>query len=244
MKHAYFIVIVAVILGLAVAVLTGPTVMANTNQGPKVIDRDSVAYGRTMGEWSAEWWQWALSIPVVNHPLFDNGKCSIGQSGPVWFLGGKFCANNSPNCGTNNIVRSCSVPAGKNLYIAVLNAENSVLEVNDPKAQIADLRSGNASAMDGAADISLDLDGAAIPQLKQRFRVQSPAFIFTLPDDNLFTAIGEGPYSGGSYFPAVDDGVYVMLSPLPAGAHTLHFHGSYPVWNFTLDITYNLNVAK
>jgi hypothetical protein len=231
------IVVVAIVLGLAV--LAVPSAMAQW-----VIKPDSVASGRTYSEWSAAWQQWALSIPVANHPLFDNGDCSVGQSGPVWFLGGKFCANNNPNCGTSNVVRSCSVPAGKALYIPVLNAEWSVLEMNDPKVQIADLRSNAASNMDGATNLSFDIDGAKIPHLKRDFRIQSPAFVFTLPDDNLFNAVGEGPYPGGAYFPGVDDGVYVMLSPLPAGPHRIHFHGFFPVWNFTLDITYHLMVAK
>lgn len=229
--------VVAIVLGLAV--LAVPSVMAQL-----VIPPSSLAYGRTYSEWSAAWQQWALSIPVVNHPLFDNGDCSVGQSGPVWFLGGKFCAINTPNCGTKNVVRSCSVPAGKALYIPVLNAEWSVLEMNDPKFQIADLRSNAALNMDGAANLSFAIDGVKIPSLKKGFRVQSPAFVFTLPDDNLFNAVGEGPYPGGAYFPGVDDGVYVMVAPLPAGWHKIHFHGALPVWNFTLDITYNLNVTK
>jgi len=234
MKH---IVVVAIVLGLAL--LAVPSAIAQL-----VIPPSSVAYGRTYGEWSAAWQQWALSIPVAHHPLFDNGDCSVGQSGPVWFLGGKFCANNSPNCGTKHVIRSCSVPAGKALYIPILNAEWSVLELNDPKAQIADLRSDAEANLDAAANLSFDIDGVKIPRLKKDFRVQSTAFVFTLPDDNLFNAVGEGPYPGGSYFPGVDDGVYVMLSPLSAGQHNLHFHGAFPVFNFTLDITYYLTVAK
>jgi len=162
----------------------------------------------------------------------------------VWFLGGKFCSINNTNCGTTNVVRTCNLPAGKALYVAVLNAENSALELNDPKAQIADLRLASAAAIDGSTDVSIEIDGAAVPHLKDRFRVQSPAFVFTLPDDNLFNAVGEGPFTGGSYFPGVDDGVYVMLSPLPAGSHQVHFHGFFPAFNFTLDITYQLMVAK
>jgi len=235
------IAVVAIVLCLAVLAL--PSAMAQS-VGPKVIKPDSVAFGRTYSEWSAAWQQWALSIPVAHHPLFDNGDCSVGQSGPVWFLGGKFCAINTPGCGTNNVVRSCSVPRGKALYIPIMNAEWSVLEMNDPKFQIADLRSNAAINMDGAADLTFEIDGAAIPHLQDRFRVQSTAFVFTLPDDNLFNAVGEGPYTGGSYFPGVDDGVYVMLAPLPAGPHTIHFHGSFPVWQFTLDITYYLTVGK
>jgi hypothetical protein len=115
-------------------------------------------------------------------------------------MGGKFCANNSPNCGTKNVVRSCSVPAGKTLYIPVLNAEWSVLEMNDPKVQIGDLRSNAALNMDGAANLSFDIDGAKISRLKKDFRIQSPAFVFTLPDDNLFNAVGEGRIPGERTF--------------------------------------------
>ena len=235
------IIFVAMVLGLAM--LAVPSVMAQS-AGPQVIAPNAVTFGRTYSEWSAAWQQWALSVPVVHHPLFDNGDCSVGQSGPVWFLGGKFCAINTPGCGTNHVVRTCSVPRGKALYIPVLNAEWSVLEMNDPKFQIADLRSNAAINMDGAAHLSFQVDGVKIPNLKKDFRVQSTAFVFTLPDDNLFNAVGEGPYTGGSYFPGVDDGVYVMLAPLPVGPHTIHFHGSFPVWQFTLDITYYLNVTK
>ncbi len=231
------ILVIAIVLGLAV--LAVPSAMAQW-----VIPSTSVAYGRTYSEWSGAWQQWALSIPVVNHPLFDNGDCSVGQSGPVWFLGGKFCALNNPNCGTTHVVRSCSVPAGKALYIPVLNAEWSVLEMNDPKFQLADLRGLAASNIDGVTNLSFTIDGAKIPGLKKDFRIQSPAFVFTIPDDNLFNAVGEGPYPGGAYFPGVDDGVYVMLAPLPVGPHLIHFHGSMPAFNFTLDITYHVTVAK
>jgi len=228
---------IAIVVGLVV--LAVPSAMAQS-----VIPPSSVAYGRTYSEWSAAWQQWALSIPVAHHPLFDNGDCSVGQSGPVWFLGGKFCALNNPNCGTTHVVRSCSVPTGTALYIPILNAEWSVLEMNDPKFQIADLRSLAASNIDGTANLSFDIDGAKVPRLKKDFRVQSTAFVFTIPDDNLFNAVGEGPYPGGANFPGLDDGVYVMLAPLPVGAHKIHFHGSMPAFNFTLDITYNVTVGK
>ncbi len=123
------IAVVAIVLGLAL--LAVPSAFAQFVMTP-----DNVAYGRTYSEWSATWWEWALSLPSANLPLFDTGDCSVGQSGPVWFLGGKFCATNNPSCGYSHVVRSCSVPAGKALHVAVLNGEWSVLEMNDPKAQL------------------------------------------------------------------------------------------------------------
>src|SRR4029077_20020533 len=48
--------------------------------------------GVTYGEWTARWWQWLLSIPgPVNTNLDTTGaNCAQGQSGPVWFLAGRF----------------------------------------------------------------------------------------------------------------------------------------------------------
>jgi hypothetical protein len=243
MKHAYLIVIVAVVLGMALAVLAGPSVMASDRDGPKVFDRDSVVYGRTFGEWAAEWNQWSYSIPVAQHPLFDNGDCGVGQSGPVWFLGGKFCANGA-TC-SYTAVRSCSVPAGKALFFPVVDFEDSALEESvyehpgDPKyQQIGTLRSVTSS-VEGATDIFCQIDGKRVRQLAQRFSVQSAAFGFTIPDDNLLKAVYPPPnnFQAGTYFPAVDDGYYLMFA-LPPGNHVLHFGASW------LDITYNLTVAK
>ncbi len=234
--------IVAVAVIVCLVVLAAPSAWAQ-NPGPKIIPSDSVVYGKTYSEWSAAWQQWALSVPVASHPLFDNGDCSVGQSGSVWFLGGKFCANNATNCGYNNVQRVCSVPAGKALYVAVFNSEDSTLE--DPaRTQIFELRQYVSDILDQTTNLTLDVDGAAVPRLKERFRVQSPAFSFTLPVDNQFAAIYGTPFAAGEYFPGLDDGVYVMLSPLPPGQHVLHFHGYLPAFNFTLDVSYLLNVAK
>ncbi len=251
MKNAYLIVIIAVVLVAASAVLTAPSVMAGGFGEPRVIDPGSVAYGRTYSEWSTAWEQWSYSIPVAEHPLFDNGDCSMGQSGPVWFLGGKFCANNASSCSFTGVVRSCKVPSGKALYFPVFNGEDSALEESvvehpgdETYQQIATMRSYEDVSM-SPSDVSCWVDGARIPHLKERFRVQSTAFGFTLPTDNLLASIYGNPnFLAGTYSPAVDDGWYVMLSPLPAGPHQIHLRGYNPVYNFTLDVTYNINVTE
>jgi hypothetical protein len=74
----------------------------------------------------------------------------------------------------------------------------------------------------------------------------------TLPQGtHCFTAISEGdeqggqvvPYAPGAYFPAVDDGVSVMLQPLPVGKHLLPITGSFPQCNCHLDLTSHLTVT-
>lgn len=255
MKHLYLIVAVAVVLGLGLALMAGPSVMANDNDrdGPKVIDRDSVAYGRTYGEWSAEWLQWAFSIPVASNPLFDNGDCGIGQSGPVWFLGGKICQVGTP-C-NRNATRSCSVPAGKALFFPVEWVSDSAPE--EPAFGCGNsfppLISGTSTEMRKCVESILnyllegakfeaDVDGKTVGQLKT-FRLQSPAFEFTLPADNVLNATGEGPFAAGTYSPVVEDGIYLLLPPLSAGSHTVHWGGTF-INEPNQNITYNLTVAK
>jgi hypothetical protein len=231
------------VLGLAVQYI--PNVFANDDdrERVKIFDRDSVVYGRTYSDWNAAWQQWADSIPTANHPLFDNGDCSVGQSGPVWFLGRKFVAVGGAGS-YDNVVRYCNVPAGKALYVAIYNAEDSVLEETTPGLshlpQIGELRAVAAAEMDGVTSLGMQVDGENIRDIKERFRMQSPAFGFTVPADNFFTAIGEGPFKAGTYFPGVDDGYYVMVAPLPIGHHTIHFHGAAGL--DLLDVTYHINI--
>ena len=245
MRKTFIQAAVVCLVVFCIAVVLVPAAAAQSNQS-KVIQSDAVVFGKTYGQWSATWWQWALSLHAPGgHPLVQTGSmdCSTGQGGPVWFLGGRFCANDDPNCGFTNIVRSCTMPANKALYIAVANAENSAPEV--PNYQIADIMAGNSAAMDGVTNIFFQVDGAAVPHLKENFRVQSPAFGITMPDDNLFKAIYPpgSSFPGGTYFPAVDEGIYVMLSPLNPGSHVIRFGASFGP-NFSFDVAYFLTVVK
>ena len=203
----------------------------------KVITPDFVIAGRTYGEWTAAWWQWTLSIPVSSHPLFDKGNCTTGQTGQVFFLGGKFCSTGDPTCNASTANRSCTVPRGKNLFFPIVNSVNSP----PPPDTINNFRASVQGVIDGATKLEVDLDGQSLKDLRP-FRIQSSVFDFTLPDDNVFTALGQ-PEAAGTYFTAVDDGVYVMLQPLSPGPHLLHFTGSFPAFNFSLDITYHLTVS-
>ena len=247
MKSFAAVATVTCLAVLALAVQCAPNVFANDdnrevegNREVKIFDRNSVVYGRTYSDWNAAWEQWADSIPTAKHPLFDNGDCSVGQSGVVWFLGRKFVPAGSTG-NFDHFVRYCNVPDGKALYVAIFNAEDSVIEETARHlTQIGELRAVTAAEIDGATNVSMQVDGENIADIKERFRVQSPAFGFTLPADNFFTAIGEGPFEAGTYFPGVDDGYYVMLAPLPIGHHTIHFHGE--AGPFIHDVTYKIYV--
>jgi len=189
-------------------------------------------------------------MPATSHPLFDTADCSEGQSGKVWFLGGRFCSSENGNCGSLPAEeRTCTVPvpAGTALYFPIVNfgclnveAENGSCEESEPF--ITQMRSAIGEVIDQTTDFELKIDGRKVNvDLKNDFRVQSTVYAAVLPEDNLLEAIGED-VDAGTYW-GVDDGIYVMLEPLRSGNHTIYFKGRFPPpIDFTLEFTYHLTV--
>ena len=188
----------------------------------------------------AEWWQWALSIPTSDNPQLDTTgeNCMVGQRGSVWFLAG--------NSGGGSTTRACTVPEGKRLFFPVINNINfdtpNVCGQGPQKIPSEEWRALSAAFIDGATNLSVNVDGKAIKNLR---RVQSQVFEVALPEENVFdvpcAALGGVP--AGIYSPAVDDGFYVRLNPLTRGEHTLEFHAENPSQGFALNVTYNLTIV-
>src|SRR5438034_7507958 len=91
------------IIGLLVGLLAPPASATST------IVRPSEKYaGKSYGQWSAAWWQWAADISEPNSPVTDStgANCAVNQRGPVWFLAGNTGGTTS---------RTCTVPADKGI---------------------------------------------------------------------------------------------------------------------------------
>ncbi len=217
------------------------------NLNPGILPPGSSPYGKTYGEWSAEHWKWLYSLPADHHPLFDTADCSTGQSGQVWFLGGTFTTvSPSPGVVVGNATRNCTVPAGKALFFPLIDAECATAEGNGTTD--AELRACAKSIIDHAANLSCVIDGQALQGLAS-YRAQSPLFTWgPLPANNVFQDPVNFP--AGTTSPSVSDGYFVMVAPLSAGSHTIHFKGSVVFtqaqdgfnFTFSLDITYHLSV--
>jgi hypothetical protein len=206
-------------------------------------DSENLASGEfgSFEQLSAEWQQWALSIPTSENPQLDanGGNCMIGQRGSVWFLTGVFQGGTA--------IRTCSVPEGKALYFPVINS----VQINAPNVcgqgpnnvSVKDLRSMAAPIIDKATNLSVAVDAITVKSLR---RVKSDVFEVALPEENVFDPLcgGPGTVPGGIYSPAVDDGFYVLLNPLPVGSHTLHIHAESTVGPILQDVTYNLTVVR
>ena len=194
---------------------------------------------------TAEWWQWAYSLPLSQSPLTDSTgeRCMFGQRGQVWFLAGF--------AGSGSATRNCSVPEGSTLFFPIINVVNfntPNLCGNGPKnLSLSDLRQFVKQPIDGAHDLSVSVDGTPIKKnLLQRvrsqvFEVALPGGSGPPPIDNLCVDL-----PGGIYSPAVDDGYYVSLGPLSPGSHTIYFHVESDLTlfgHFVQDVTYNLVVT-
>jgi hypothetical protein len=220
-------IVTAVILALPLLA----TQLASAADNPGVLPPHASAYGRSYSEWSAAWWQWALSMPAVENPLLDEtgALCANGQAGQVFFLAGVINVSGTAE-------RTCAVPTGTAIFLPVLNVECSTVE--PPPffgSNEEELRACAVGFFDATGGLAAEIDGGSVTDLG-RYRVQSPLFEFTLPEGNIL-GVPAGPGM------AVSDGVWLLLAPLSAGEHMIHFTGTFTEFDFTLDITYHLNVG-
>jgi len=203
----------------AVAVLMlGPVADALAeNANPGVAPPHSHAYGQTYGGWSAEWWQWFLSIPTATPHPGIGGDCREGQAGNVFNLAADFTG--SPEV-------PCTIPTGKAVLFSMANIECSTVEpppfFGANEEELRDCAACWADLID-VSSLQATLDGEALADLGS-YRAASPLFTFAFPEDNIF-GIPDGPGTGQ----AVSDGYWVLLNPLSAGEHTLSFSGQFEI---------------
>jgi hypothetical protein len=226
-----------VVVGLIVSVMLSVVQAGSGNPNPQVFPSASHPYGNTYGEWSARWWQWTLSIPVATNPALDpsGANCAEGQSGQVWFLAGSF---------SGDFERACTVPPGRALFFAILNAAFGAAvgdcEPTKPgvPCDVTVLRADAAASLNSVT-LTASIDGVPLLKLHD-YRVQSPVFSVTLPEENILGVPSD------TYAPMVSDGFWLMLAPLSAGAHTLHYKGTVtggPFNGFVIDGTYHLTIG-
>jgi hypothetical protein len=153
----------------------------------------------------------------------------------VWFLAGPF----------GTIERTGTIPAGKALYITLLNVECSSLESVDSgfHGDTAKEQRGCAKYWaDHIINVFCEIDDKPVKRISS-YRVTSPQFSFTAPTPWLFGDVGGTGTSVG-------EGYYVFVGPLATGQHTIHYGGAF---HFTLaedgfdadlplDMTYQLTV--
>ena len=200
---------------------------------------DSQPYGLTHAEHAQNYWKWLLSIPANESPMEDTtgDRCSIGQSdtnSSVYYL----------TNGEGKVEKTCTIPAGKGLFIPVMQVEESDKEI--PGASAEDLSSAAKKDQDGVNSLYLRIDDEEYEYddlLKYRIQPTEP-FQVIFPDNGIFGVAEEGPSQ------VVADGFYILTEPLTAGNHTVHYRSSLSCPDvgcvepaFAQDVKYNI-IAK
>ena len=225
--------------GWSTASARAATLVPTTNGD--VYSASATPLGKSYGEWSVAYWQWALGIPYASNPWANDPTgdfAGVNQSGPVWFLGGSL---------GDSFTRDVTVPSGKAIFLPVhqwvfgatiFDCEPSVPGV---PCDVPTLRASAAFAADQATHLEVYVDGRAVTDLFD-FRVTSPSsFDVTLPDGSVPTEFGAG-LAAGTYGPHVSDGYYLMLKKLSVGSHVVFVHVESDL-GIVYDQTYNIEVV-
>jgi len=182
-------------------------------------------------------------------PLGSPGICE-GPASRVRFLKGAPGSTTE----TNHAIVFPDTP----LFFAILAfaADNTSCPTNTFTTNSADVLAAEAVAgwTSAATLTTCTIDGVAVAGLENPtdtvYNVVSPPFSYTTAEKDNVVAVAEGEpcLPGGlTVYPAVADGVYLMLSPLSPGRHTIHFVGVAGPLNapfLALDITYDITVVR
>lgn len=213
------------------------------NPNPGIVPPGSKINGLSYGDWNAQWWKWALSMPVDENPLYDTAPASTGQSGNVWFIGSNFAAPSDNGVVDASTDREITVPAGTRLYIPLFNVEASTAE--DLGKTKKELKEYDITAMSHVltdpGHLSAKIDGMRLTDLTQ-YRAQSGLEYYgPLPDNNVLQALGAQHTPAGTVSKFVADGYCLMTTPLSAGDHSISWRSFYKDNDISFVFKQNVN---
>jgi hypothetical protein len=200
-----------------------------------VLPAHSTVAGKTIGQWTAEWWKWAAAFPTGNDPISDTtGQyANLNQSGPVFFVAAT----------GGESAKTYTVPKDKYVLIPLLDVELSQLELgfDTTPQEVQQAATGFADLISG---LHATIDGQAVPNLSGH-REASGQFSFVLAaQDN---PVGIFPADPNTSFPAASgaafaDGYWLMLAPFK-GQHTINFGGAIPDFDFSINATHSVKTT-
>jgi hypothetical protein len=199
-----------------------------TNAQADVLASDGTYGGRTYNEWHVLFNQTLLTLPVVNgkHPYLT-GEAFEGDQRMLFLL-------NFPRV-------DITIPHETALFFPLTNFECSILEPppchgddEDSLRACANGKSDRAFASGQSASI----DGVPVENLDS-YRFETPLFEFgPLPEDNLFQFFDIDAPAGTTSL-SVSDGIFLLVTPLSVGRHTIRFN----VPNNGINSTFRITVA-
>ena len=216
------------------------------NPNPGVIPPDARFHCLSYGEWGAQWWRWAYSFPVAQFPPSQSGEvdCSLGQSGPVWFLAG--------TTGQGPVTRECSdrIPKGKALFFPIITYLNDYPcpdpNFQPPPGQTLEefLTEGAAAIIDLVTELEVVVDGQPLKRPVQLSRHVAAVHFYGRPLARGLRRVRDRRPTFPQF--GVTDGYWILMNSLPPGPHTIFIHGVIDFGGgstFEVQVTYNLTVG-
>jgi hypothetical protein len=218
-----------------------------SSAGETVIPPSDLPYGLSYEEWSAKWWQWYMGLETNHIENVGSPDICSGPASHVRFLYG------AP--ATTTVTGHVEIGPDTPIFFAILGfiADNTACPVSDFGTNTsAQLGAEVEGAWTNVTVTTCTIDGVAVEGLDNPFTsiydIVSPPFSYTIAEKNSIISLVEGEDclpGGMTIYPAVAEGVYLMLAPLKPGKHKISFVGVYgPVSspNLKLDITYDIAV--
>jgi hypothetical protein len=246
-RHGSFGSAMAALLLLAASAL--PTLaddgtVCNPGIIPPVVPTNP--YGHTYAEWSAKWWQWSLEQSTSNLELISKPDAYDGH---VRFLAGGLLQQSTG--GAASLTNQLTISSGTPLFFTIISTwdDNSGCPFTSFTAD--QLTAAAEGLWTSVTATTCTIDGHPVAGLSNpattSYLVLTPPFSYTTAKEgNVLAGIfGDECIDGETtIYPAVADGVYLMLSPLSPGKHTIHTVGivgpvsaPYVVEDITYDIT-------
>jgi len=171
----------------------------------------STIAGKSIADWTADWFTWAWQAPVTSSPLLDTtGEfANENNNGPVFFIAGT---------AGGNAVRSFDVPGGRPILIPMIN----LFDTLDPPALTdAIINDFLAHVTDAFAII----DGVSVANPFSFLEVTDFFSMGPVRADGLLGTLFPS-IVGVDAFPTKGAGYWLMVDGLAAGPHTFTFGGS------------------
>lgn len=250
MKNQIIPTKLATLIGQSGSVLAALLLLATAAaSSAQVLPPSTLPYGLSYQEWSTKWWQWSLEQSTDHLELVGGPGICDGPASQVRFLAGSLLSS-----GQAAITNHVTVTDGTPLFFTILSVwdDNTGCPFTTFTAQ--QLRATVEGDWSAVTVTTCTIDGVPVAGLKNPtntvYHVQSPFFSYTTAErGNVLAGIfGDTCIGGGvTIYPAVADGVYLMLSPLKPGKHTIHTIGVVgPLASpyVVEDVTYDITVTK
>ena len=191
-----------------------------------VLEPQSSVEGKSIAEWTAAWWTWALQAPLATNPLTDptGAFANVNNDGPVFFIAGTFGTSGPQS-------RTFKVPAGKPVLVPMINFFDTEPAEIDPKdATLADRENAATVLVNGwlnavaPASLFASIDGNPVANPNQYLQVTGLFSMGTTQPGSLVEALGVPV--GAELTPSKAPGYWLMIEGLTLGQHTLHLGGS------------------